>query len=106
MVSFLIEYGPEVCKHDDRTDTRNALKMLLDASKGELQLTESLRERVNVATGPILELVWWGSFENLCAGRGEFATAALQCFRKQQGGLAPVTREEIDDFVDFLSELE
>ena len=104
LASFLIFHEPEVCEDvDDRRDARNALKLLLQAPRGHLELSEDLRERLNVALEPHLKIVWWGTFEDLCMGEGDFARNVLQSFRERFP--APVAPEEIDEFVDFLSEL-
>lgn len=104
LASFLIFYEPEFCEDaDERRDARNALKLLLRDSRGNVELSEDIRERLNLALEPHLEIVWWGPFEDLCMGEGNFARSVLQSFRELYP--APVAPDEIKEFVDFLSEL-
>lgn len=66
-----------------------------------LGLSEELRAEHNAATAPAFRIDWWGRFEVLTSGDGEFASLLRREF---SGAEAPLHPEQQAAFVGFLRE--
>ena len=96
--------------------TKGLGKIRLRVSR-PVHLTEKLRQEINDALGDSADLEWWGRFEDLLKGTGEFATDLRGWFRESQGdevdrdddeededGSRPIEDYEVEDFVDYLKD--
>jgi hypothetical protein len=85
--------------------------------KRPVALTEKLRREVNEVLGDNADLEWWGNFDDLRKGTGEFETDLRTWFREARGDVAdeedfeeeveadtsrPIEPYEVDEFIDYL----
>jgi len=61
---------------------------------------EKAREAVNSAASGYWETHWWGTFDGLCSGAGEWERFVRDQFHDHEGEVTP---DKIDHFIDFLS---
>jgi hypothetical protein len=72
------------------------------AAVKESGLTEDLRVRLDNECSSDFRIDWWGTFEDLRAGRGEFGRDILDEFLGEDRAVQAVPDDELDDFVEFL----
>ena len=66
---------------------------------------EETRVDINVAQD-LFRVVWWGRFEALCSGSGDFELELRRQFRDMggiDGPASPIGPSEMDDFVAFIA---
>lgn len=102
--------GDHAVDADDETRTRaaEALKLILGASSS---LSPDTAQAGNEAAYPAFNILWWGTFDDLCSGDHEVAREAREAFFEahhedydfpQQA--PPVPTESRADFAEFLKE--
>jgi hypothetical protein len=89
--------------------------------KRPVVLTEKLRQEINAVLGDSADLEWWGKFEDLLTGSGEFESDLRGWFRESQGDAVdedededeveeggdparPIESFEVEEFIDYLKD--
>ena len=71
------------------------------AAVQEAGLTEELRVALDKECAKHFCIFWWGTFTELCAGRGDFAREVLDTYLDGEPGKV-LPPDEVGSFVDFL----
>ena len=64
---------------------------------------EELRTRLNDYMRNMWQIAWWGTFDELCQGKAEFARDERRRFR-DEGSDKPIRETEMEDFVEYLTQ--
>ncbi len=87
--------------------------------KRPVALTEKLRQEINEILDDNADLEWWGKFDELLKGPGEFETDLRGWFRESQGDAVdedddegdgdtepsrPIESFEVEEFIDYLKD--
>ena len=70
-------------------------------------LTEGIIDEINAYTHDWEDLVWGGTFDELCRAETQVTTSIVAMFREARDldETGPIAESEVDEFVDFLAEL-
>lgn len=102
--SHWLENADEDERAEVLREVRTALEPLSESKSG----LQSALAAANEPLRNLVQLTWWGRFEELVSGSGEFAMHLRSFFRSddsdEEGRSSPITDAELSDFVESLQE--
>lgn len=91
---------------EDRILYHDRVIKLLDGESLD-QLNDDLLNQINEAAKKFLLIGWWGSFDDLTAGKSDYAKQVRMDFHEQSKDVeddSHITETEMDDFISFIKE--
>jgi hypothetical protein len=88
----------------DADTERDKAVFLIDSAISRGQDLEAIRSELNTVTADATEVVWYGTFEDLCTASGEFPCEVREIFFEQdhEGSIPPIPQEHREEFADFV----
>lgn len=107
LADFLLQAYPLLFCRDDNAEELLEKLEPFKAYLCEEGLSQSALDELNEYTEQWTQMEWLGTFQDLCASDTEPTQRVVEGFRADQRdeGNAPVTDEEIEDFIEFLTGL-
>ena len=109
MAAYIRHVEPQIYELDEgeRGVLLAALEAPLDALQAGTTDLEAARDAINVAASNHFVIEWTGTFEELCAGDGEWACEFRTSFREacdKESSPEPISADEVEAFVGYISE--
>lgn len=104
MLEFLVEAEPEIYERDDAAEVTEELRQAV--GEGPKTLSDGLLEELNQIFDGEPFIGWWGRFDQLLSGDGEFAVEIRNAFfdSPEAETAPPVPSHRVEEFIDWMRE--
>ena len=101
MANYFVASGPGPSEADHEPVYDKAWEIFNELAEGKIQRDQAFG-RINAAAKNYSQIEWWGTFEELCEGQGDFEKKVRQhCLPNSDGKIGRANKKQ---FMDALSE--